>query len=78
VPGLPHRTGHGIGLDGHEWINLVRGNTRLMEVGMCFTNEPMVVLPNEFGVRLEDDFHITEDGPVYFSAPSPAIDEPFG
>ena len=78
VPGLPHRTGHGIGLDGHEWINLVLGNTRPMEVGMCFTNEPMVVLPNEFGVRLEDAFYVTEEGPVYFSAPSPAIDEPFG
>ena len=45
---------------------------------MCFTNEPMVVPPNEFGVRLEDDFYVTEGGPVYFSAPSPAIDEPFG
>lgn len=78
VPGLPHRTGHGIGLDGHEWINLVRGNKRPMEVGMCFTNEPMVVLPGEFGVRLEDAFYITEDGPVYFTKPSPALDVPFG
>jgi len=77
VPGLAHRTGHGIGLDGHEWINLVRGNKRPMEVGMCFTNEPMVVLPGEFGVRLEDDFYIAEDGPKYFTQPSPSIDQPF-
>ena len=77
VPGLPHRTGHGIGLDGHEWINLVKGNTRPMEAGMCFSNEPMVVLPGEFGVRLEDCIYITEEGPRYFSEPSPAIDQPF-
>jgi Xaa-Pro dipeptidase len=77
VPGLPHRTGHGIGMDGHEWINLVKGNTRPMEPGMCFSNEPMVVLPGEFGIRLEDCIYITEDGPRYFSPPSPAIDQPF-
>ena len=77
VPGLPHRTGHGIGLDGHEWINLVLGNKRPMEVGMCFSNEPMVVLPGEFGVRLEDCMYITENGPVYFTGHSPAIDQPF-
>jgi len=77
VPGCPHRTGHGIGMDGHEWINLVRGNKRPMEVGMCFSNEPMVVIPGEFGVRLEDCMYITEDGPVYFSGPSPSIEEPF-
>jgi Xaa-Pro dipeptidase len=77
VPGLPHRTGHGIGLDGHEWINLVKGNTRPMEPGMCFSNEPMVVLPGEFGIRLEDCIYITQDGPRYFSQPSPSIDQPF-
>lgn len=77
IPGCPHRTGHGIGLDGHEWINLVRGNKRPMEAGMCFSNEPMVVVPGEFGVRLEDCMYITEDGPVYFSGPSPSIDQPF-
>jgi Xaa-Pro dipeptidase len=48
-----------------------------MEVGMCFSNEPMVVLPGEFGVRLEDCIYITEEGPRYFSEPSPAIDQPF-
>lgn len=77
LPGCPHRTGHGIGLDGHEWVNLVRGNRRPMEAGMCFSNEPMVVLPGEFGVRLEDCFYITEEGPVYFSGPSPSIEQPF-
>ncbi len=77
LPGCPHRAGHGIGLDGHEWINLVKGNTRPMEPGMCFTNEPMLVIPGEFGVRLEDDFYITEEGPRYFTTPSPSIDEPF-
>ena len=76
VPGLPHRTGHGIGLDGHEWINLVRGNKTPMQPGMCFTNEPMIVIPGEFGVRIEDDMHITEDGAKFFSQPSPAIDRP--
>ncbi|MGD2294413.1 MAG: Xaa-Pro peptidase family protein [Candidatus Aminicenantes bacterium] len=77
LPGCPHRAGHGIGLDGHEWIYLVKGNTRPMEPGMCFTNEPMLVIPGEFGVRLEDDFYITEDGPRYFTTPSPSIDKPF-
>lgn len=77
VPGCPHRTGHGIGLDGHEWVNLVKGNTRPMEVGMCFSNEPMLVLPGEFGIRLEDCIYITEEGPRYFSQPSPSIKEPF-
>ena len=77
LPGCPHRTGHGIGLDGHEWINLVKGNKRPLEVGMCFSNEPMLVIPGEFGIRLEDCFHITPKGPKYFSLPSPSIDQPF-
>ncbi|MBD3414562.1 MAG: M24 family metallopeptidase [Candidatus Aminicenantes bacterium] len=77
LPGCPHRTGHGIGLDGHEWINLVKGNKRPMEPGMCFSNEPMLVLPGEYGIRLEDCIYITEQGPEYFSLPSPSIDRPF-
>jgi len=77
VPGLPHRTGHGIGLDGHEAIYLVRGNKMLMRPGMCFTNEPMIVIPGEFGIRLEDDMHITDDGAKFFSQPSPSIEQPF-
>jgi Xaa-Pro dipeptidase len=77
LPGCPHRAGHGIGLDGHEWIYLVKGNKQPMKPGMCFTNEPMLVIPGEFGVRLEDDFYMTEDGPRYFTMPSPSIDQPF-
>ena len=77
VPGLPHRTGHGIGLDIHEWYNLVRGNKVVIAPGMCFTNEPMIAIYGEFGVRLEDCMYITEDGPRYFTQPSPSIEQPF-
>jgi Xaa-Pro dipeptidase len=77
VPGLPHRTGHGIGLDGHEWTYLVKGNKAPLRPGMCFTNEPMIVIPGEFGVRLEDDMHITEAGAEWFTRPSPSIEKPF-
>ena len=76
VPGLPHRTGHGIGLDGHEWTNLVRGNKTPLQAGMCFSNEPMIVLPGEFGCRIEDCFHVTDQGGKPFTPPSPAIDRP--
>ncbi|MDP1571297.1 MAG: Xaa-Pro peptidase family protein [Vicinamibacterales bacterium] len=77
VPGLPHRTGHGIGMDGHEWTNFVRGNTTPLAPGMCFSNEPTIVIYGEFGIRLEDCLYMTEDGPKYFSEPSPAVDRPF-
>jgi Xaa-Pro dipeptidase len=77
VPGLPHRTGHGIGLDIHEWYHLVRGNKTPLAPGMCFTNEPMIVIYGEFGVRLEDCMYITEDGPRFFTQPSPSIEQPF-
>jgi Xaa-Pro dipeptidase len=77
LPGLPHRTGHGIGLDGHEWTNFVRGNTTPIAPGMCFSDEPMIAIYGEFGVRLEDCLYITEDGPRFFSPQSPAIDQPF-
>jgi len=77
LPGLPHRTGHGIGLDGHEWTYLVRGNKTPIKVGMCFTNEPMIVIPGEFGVRLEDDMYITDEGAKFFTQPSPSIEQPF-
>ena len=76
VPGLPHRTGHGIGMDGHEWGNMVLGNTTPLDVGMCFSVEPMIAIYGEFGVRLEDCVHMTEDGPAWFSQPSAAIDQP--
>jgi Xaa-Pro dipeptidase len=71
---LPHRTGHGIGMDGHEWTNLVRGNKTKLAPGMCFSDEPMLVIPGEFGVRIEDCFYMTEQGPKFFTTPSPAID----
>lgn len=77
VPGLPHRTGHGIGLDGHEWTNFVRGNKTPLAPGMCFSDEPMVAIYGEFGIRLEDCLYITEGGPKFFTEPSPAIDKPF-
>jgi Xaa-Pro dipeptidase len=78
VPGLPHRTGHGIGLDGHEWTYLVRGNKTRLQPGMCFSDEPTIAIYGEFGIRLEDCMYITEDGARMFSKPSPAIDQPFG
>jgi Xaa-Pro dipeptidase len=78
LPGLPHRTGHGIGLEGHEWTNFVKGNTTPMAVGMCFSNEPTISIPGEFGIRLEDCLYIAEDGPHYFSKQSISIEQPFG
>ena len=78
TPGLPHRTGHGIGLDGHEWTNFVKGNKTRIEPGMCFSDEPTIVIYGEFGVRLEDCLYITESGPRMFTKQSPAIDQPFG
>lgn len=78
VPGLPHRTGHGIGLDGHEWTNFVRGNKTPIRPGMCFSDEPTVVIYGEFGIRLEDCLYITENGPKFFTKQSPSIEEPFG
>ncbi len=78
TPGCPHRTGHGIGLDIHEWPYLVKGDLTPLAEGMCFSNEPMLVLPEEFGIRLEDHFYMTESGPKWFTEPSYAIDDPFG
>ena len=78
VPGLPHRTGHGIGLDVHEWHHLVRGNKTPLAPGMCFSDEPMIAIYGEFGIRLEDCFYMTANGPRMFSKQSPAIDQPFG
>lgn len=78
LPGLPHRTGHGIGLSIHEPAYLVRGDTTPLAPGMCFSNEPMIVIPDRFGVRLEDHFYMTETGAKWFTEPAPAIDRPFG
>jgi Xaa-Pro dipeptidase len=77
LPGTSHRTGHGIGLDGHEPVNLVRGETTLLAPGMCFSNEPGIYLPGKFGIRLEDCFHMGESEPVWFSTPPPSLDQPF-
>jgi len=76
LPGLPHRTGHGIGLEGHEWTNFVRGNTTPIAPGMCFSDEPMIAIPGEFGVRLEDCLHITEQGPRFFTPQSESLEHP--
>lgn len=77
VPGCPHRSGHGIGLDGHEWTNIVRGNKTPLAPGMCFSDEPMIVIPGEFGIRIEDCIYMTDGGARYFTQPSPSIDQPF-
>ena len=77
LPGLPHRTGHGIGMDGHEWGNMVKGNKLPLQVGMCFSIEPTIAIPGEFGVRLEDCVYMTSTGPKWFSQPSPSIVQAF-
>jgi Xaa-Pro dipeptidase len=73
-----HRVGHGIGMDGHEWPYLVRGNTLPLAPNMCFSDEPGVYIRGEFGVRLEDDMHITENGAELFTPQSPDLERPFG
>jgi Xaa-Pro dipeptidase len=78
LPGLPHRTGHGIGMDDHEWGYMVKGNKQVLQPGMCFSVEPTISLPGEFGVRLEDCVYMTEQGPKWFSKTSKSISEPFG
>jgi Xaa-Pro dipeptidase len=72
-----HRVGHGIGMDMHEWPYLVRGNDQPLEAGMCFSDEPGIYLPGEFGIRLEDDWHLTESGGVMFTPQSPSLEHPF-
>ena len=78
LPGLSHRTGHGIGMDGHEPVNLVRGEMTPLAEGMCFSDEPGIYIPGSFGIRLEDCFHMTAKGPEWFSVPPSSIDQPFG
>ena len=78
TPGLSHRLGHGIGIDGHEPINFVRGESTKLAPGMCFSNEPGIYLFGEFGVRLEDCLYMTETGPKLFTDFSASIDQPFG
>ena len=78
LPGTPHRTGHGIGMDVHEPCYLVHGDPTPLAPGMCFSNEPGIYIPGSFGVRIEDCFHITADGPRFFTDPPRSIDQPFG
>jgi Xaa-Pro dipeptidase len=78
LPGLSHRTGHGIGMDGHEPAYLVHGDMTPLAPGMCFSDEPGIYIPGKFGVRLEDCWHMTQAGPKFFTEPPPSIDNPFG
>jgi len=78
LPGLSHRTGHGIGMKGHEGINFVHGEKTKLAPGMCFSNEPGIYLPGEFGVRLEDCLYIDDKGPQWFTTPPDSLDSPIG
>jgi len=73
-----HRLGHGMGMDGHEWPYLVRGNKLPLQSNMTFSDEPGIYLRGEFGIRLEDDMHITENGAELFTPQSPSLEDPFG
>ncbi|MGY8939877.1 MAG: M24 family metallopeptidase [Flavobacteriales bacterium] len=77
LPGLPHRTGHGIGLDIHEYPYIIRGDKTKLEAGMTFSNEPMICVPNKFGIRLEDHIYMTTEGPKWFTELAYSIENPF-
>jgi Xaa-Pro dipeptidase len=77
LPGLPHRTGHGVGLDVHEEPYIVRGDLTRLVPGMCFSDEPTICIYGEFGIRLEDHIYMTVDGPNWFTEPAHAFDDPF-
>ncbi len=78
TPGLSHRTGHGIGMDVHESVNFVHGETTPLAPGMCFSDEPGIYIYDEFGVRLEDCIYMTEDGPAWFTVPPDSLENPIG
>src|SRR5947209_33114 len=78
LPGLPHRTGHGIGMEVHEPVYLVHGETTPLAPGMCFSDEPGLYISGKFGVRIEDCWHMTAEGPKFFTQPPPSIEQPFG
>lgn len=73
-----HRLGHGMGMDGHEWPYLVRGNTTKLQANMTTSNEPGIYIRGEFGVRIEDDMHITESGAELFTPQTRSLEDPFG
>ena len=73
-----HRLGHGLGMDGHEWPYLVRGNTTKLQANVTTSNEPGIYIRGEFGIRLEDDMHVTENGAELFTPQSPSLEDPFG
>ncbi|MDL5512056.1 Xaa-Pro peptidase family protein [Arenibacter sp. M-2] len=77
LPGLPHRTGHGIGLDIHEWPYIVKNDNTPLKQGMCFSIEPMICVPDNFGIRHEDHIYMTEEGPKWFTEPIHSISDPF-
>ncbi len=72
-----HRLGHGLGMDGHEWPYLVRGNTQKLQAGMTFSDEPGIYIKGEFGLRLEDDMLITENGAELLTPQSTSLEEPY-
>jgi len=76
LPGTPHRTGHGIGMDGHEPPNLMRADRTPLQAGMCFSDEPGIYIPGEFGVRMEDCWHMAESGPQLFTPLAKSINDP--
>jgi Xaa-Pro dipeptidase len=78
LPGLPHRVGHGTGLDIHEYPYLVRGSEIELREGMVVSNEPMICIPGKFGIRHEDHFYMTADGPKWFTEPMHSVENPFG
>jgi Xaa-Pro dipeptidase len=78
LPGLSHRTGHGIGMEGHESVNFVHGEQEKLKAGMCFSNEPGIYIPGEFGVRLEDCIYMTDEGAQWFTVPPDSLDTPIG
>jgi len=78
LPGLSHRTGHGIGMKGHEGVNFVHGEKEKLKASMCFSNEPGIYIPGKFGVRLEDCLYMTAKGPRWFTVPPESLTSPIG
>lgn len=78
LPGLPHRTGHGIGVEVHEERYIVKGNRTPLTEGMCFSIEPTICIYGEFGIRLEDCAYMTREGARWFTEPAASVDDPFG